>query len=359
MKSIKKILNFNSSTEYQITTRHHVIFWSIYFIFNTLRWGSYYQDYLYSLKANIIGFPIHMTLCYFNIYYLMPRLVYKRKFVIYTFSILLSIFVMVFLKFNLTYFLISTNVWPEGPETSTFTFDYVTQMMLGELYVVSFVTAIKITIDWFQESKRATKLEKSQLESELRFLRAQISPHFFFNTLNNIYSLSIEKSNKAPETILKLSQLMRYMLYETKGRKQSLMKEILCIQDYLDLERIRYGNSVEINMNVSGKIEGKKIAPMLLLTFIENCFKHGADKSLDKVHINIDFNVINNFLYFKVTNTLPPKNTNEEKVFNNPGGIGITNVRKRLELGYSKDEYDLKTYESDDMYVVELKIKLK
>ncbi|UNY99212.1 sensor histidine kinase [Zhouia spongiae] len=358
MKPLDKLLKFNASNEYRITARHHVIFWAIYFLFNTIRWGSYYNDYWYSIKANLVGFPIHMTLCYFNIYFLMPKLIYKRKFVAYSAAILLSIFIMVLLKFNLTYFLISTNVWPEGPETTSFTFNYALQMMLGELYVVSFVTAIKITIDYFGESKRAAVLEKAQLESELRFLRAQISPHFFFNTLNNIYSLSIEKSNKAPETIMKLSQLMRYMLYETKGRKQSLKKEIMCIQDYLDLERIRYGDSVKIDMNITGDIEGKKIAPMLLLTFIENCFKHGADKSIDTVIINIDFSIVNDLLYFKVENTLPKKEI-IEKYLSKSGGIGINNVKKRLELGYSKDEYNLKTYETDNTFVVELKIKLK
>lgn len=289
----------------------------------------------------------------------MPKFIYKGRFVSYTLAILLSILFMVMVKFNLTYFLISTNVWPEGPETTTFTFNYALQMMLGEFYVVSFVTAIKITIDWFGESKRAAKLEKAQLESELRFLRAQISPHFFFNTLNNIYSLSIEKSNKAPETIMKLSQLMRYMLYETKGRKQSLKKEILCIQDYLDLERIRYGDSVKINMDISGDIEDKKIAPMLLLTFIENCFKHGADKSIQTVIINIDFSIVGDLLYFRVENTLPERDNIVKLPKDKSGGIGINNVKKRLELGYTKDEYDLKTFEANDMFVVELKIKLK
>lgn len=233
---LKRILNLNSSTDYKITLRHHVIFWIVYFVFNTLRWGSYYDDYLFSLKTNLLGFPIHILLSYFNIYYLMPKYVYKRKFWSFSVLILLALFVMLLVKYSLTYLLISHNVWPEGPEVTTqLTLNYAVTMMLGELYVISFATAIKVTIDWLRERKRLADLEKLQLETELRFLRTQISPHFFFNTLNNIYSLSIEKSDKAPQTILKLSELMRYLLYETKPRKQSIKKEIICLQNYLDL----------------------------------------------------------------------------------------------------------------------------
>ena len=143
---------------------------------------------------------------------------------------------MVFVKFNLTYYLVSENIWPEGPQViHDFTFSYAIDMMIGELYVITFVTAIKITMDWLKEQKRVADLEKIQSETELLFLRTQISPHFFFNTLNNIYSLSIEKSEKTPKIILKLSELLRYLLYETKAKRQSLEKEIICIQKLLRL----------------------------------------------------------------------------------------------------------------------------
>lgn len=151
--------------------------------------------------------------------------------------------------------------------------------MLGELYVISFVSAIKITLDWISTSKRAARLEKERLEAELRFLRSQISPHFFFNTLNNIYSLSLEQSKKTPETVLKLSELMRYLLYETKHKKQALDKELQCIKNYLDLERLRHGQRVNIDMNVKGNIKGRKVPSMLFIPFIENAFKHGTGKT--------------------------------------------------------------------------------
>lgn len=269
-----------------------------------------------------------------------------------------SIFLMVVVKFYLTYLLISHNVWPEGPvKTTSLSLNYMVVMMLGELYVISFVTAIWVTINWLYQSKKASDLQKLQLETELRFLRTQISPHFFFNTLNNIYSLSLKNSGKTSETILKLSGLMRYLLYDARESKQSLEKEILCIRHYLDLEKIRHNESLEVRFNVSGEANGKRIGPMLLMPFIENAFKHGANKNIGKVFIDIDLRIKNGFLYFKINNTLPKNNGTALKTV--PGGIGIENVKKRLELGYHKDEFTIKNYKTEKEYIVELELELK
>lgn len=358
-KKIQVGLNFNSGTGYKITIWHHVFFWLTYFLFNIARWGSYYDDYLLSLKGNLIGFPIHMILCYFTIYILLPRYIFGRQFLSFTAWLIFAIFLMVVIKFQLTRFLISSNVWPEGPQaTSQFSFNYALNMMLGELYVISFVTAIKITLDWLTASKRAAKLEKEQLKTELRFLRSQISPHFFFNTLNNIYSLSLEQSKKASETILKLSELMRYLLYETKENEQPLEKEISCIQNYLDLERIRYNEQVKITLEVTGNIRDKKIPPMLFIPFVENAFKHGAGKNIGNVIINIRIKAEEDFIILEVINTLPDSRTYTKKE-NGQGGIGIENVKKRLELGYRENEYQLDVDKDDTNFIVVLKLKLK
>ena len=299
-----------------------------------------------------------MTLSYLNIYVFMPKFVFKRKYLSYVGMLLLSLFVMLLVKFNLTYFLVSENVWPEGSEViSKLTLNYSIDMMIGELYVITFVTAIKITMDWLKEHKRLTDLEKLQLETELLFLRTQISPHFFFNTLNNIYSLSLENSNKTPKIILKLSELMRYLLYETKKNRQSLEKEILCIQNYLDLERIRFDEKLVVNMNIAGNIKNKKIAPILLLSFIENAFKHGANKNIGNIRIDIDFNIIEDFLYFSISNPNPAVSDFEQR-FKTPGGIGLKNAKKRLALGYKKEDYNLAIKDSNNLFVVELKIKV-
>ena len=348
----------NPLKKYGINYKHHIIFWVIYFAFNTLRWGSVHNDFIYSLQTNLLGFPIHMILAYFNVYFLMPKFVYTRKYVAYAFAVLASLFVMLLIKFNLTYYLVSTNVMPEFVEVvNTITLNYAIVTMLGELYVVSFFTAIKVTIDWLSEHSKLHDLEKRQLTTELRFLRSQVSPHFFFNTLNNIYALTLEKSDKAPEVILKLSELMRYLLYATKKPKQDLRSEIDCIQNYIDLERIRFDDSLNVDIGVSGDLENKKIAPMLLIPLVENCFKHGANKNIGEMLITIDIHVEDSFLYFKVSNPIPKKSA-KGKARSRSGGIGLSNVKKRLELGYDKNDYELDIFEKENKFHVDLKLKV-
>ena len=348
---------FSSGATYEIRTVHHVVFWLIYFTFNFLRWGSYYNDYLYSLKSNLLGFPIHITLTYFTVYFLIPKFIFKRKFITFILVLITSIFLMVVVKYLLTFFLISYDVWPEGPETHSLTLNYTVVMMLGELYVITFASSIKLTMDWLREIGHVAELEKEQLETELRFLRAQISPHFFFNTLNNIYSLSLEKSEQTPETIIKLSDLMRYVLYETKENEQSLQKEIVFIKNYLDLEKIRYSENLQLEFEVIGNPKGKKIAPMLLIHFIENAFKHGANKNIGAVKISIQLEIDEKFLCFRIRNTKPNKRAESPK--KKVGGIGLSNVEKRLKLRYAEDEYKLGIYETLDEFVVNLRLKLK
>ena len=150
----------NSGKLYRIQLQYHIIFWLTYFVFNTFRWGSYFNDYAYSLKTNLLGFPIHMALCYLNILILMPNLIYRKKYLLYVICILSAIFIMVVVKFQMTYLLITHDVWPEGPETiDKLTLNYTIDMMMGELYVMTFVTAIKITFDFLREQKRVTDLE--------------------------------------------------------------------------------------------------------------------------------------------------------------------------------------------------------
>lgn len=355
---VDSFLNKNSSKSFEINYKHHIIFWVIYFIFNSLRYSNIHQDFMLSLRMNLIGFPIHMAIAYFNVYYLMPKFVFKKKYISYTFLVIATLFLMLLVKYSLTYYFIGPNVWPEGPEElKGLTLNYATTMMVGELYVSSFVAAIKLTIDWLKEHSKLHELEKRQLSTELRFLRSQVSPHFFFNTLNNIYSLTLEKSDKAPEVILKLSELMRYLLYATKKNKQDLKSELDCIQNYLDLERLRFDESLNINISISGDLEGKRISPMLLIPVIENCFKHGASKNIGDMLIDIDVKVSEDLLHFKVSNTIPEQSA-DSLIPIRSGGIGLSNLKKRLELGYKKEDYHLSIYEKDNMFNVILKLKV-
>ncbi|WP_405382957.1 sensor histidine kinase [Maribacter sp. LLG6340-A2] len=356
-KRINDIIESKSSESYKIHYKYHIIFWSIYILFNTLRWGSLHNDYIYSIKTNLIGFPIHMALSYFNVYFLMPVFVFNKRYLEYTLAIFGSLVLMLIVKFNLTYYLIDTNVMPEASEVvNSITLNYAIVTMFGELYVVSFVTAIKITIDWLREHQKLHELETRQLTSELSFLRSQVSPHFFFNTLNNIYSLTLEKSNRAPEVVLKLSELMRYLLYAARKNKQDLQSEVELIQNYLDLEKIRFNDSLTINMNITGNLDNKRIAPMLLIPFVENSFKHGANKTIEPMTIDINIAVKENVLYFEMTNPIPK--TPATNRLNEEGGIGLQNVKKRLELGYRPDEYELDITTTNSIFKVFLKLNV-
>jgi len=225
------------------------------------------------------------------------------------------------------------------------------EVMIGTVYVIALVSAIKLAYDWISEKRKNDELQRIQLQTELDFLKTQIQPHFFFNTLNNLYALVIKQSPKAPDVVMKLSEIMQYVLYEVKEPQISLLKSINYLYSYLELEKLRYGDRVHSEISIEGDIDEVMVPPLIFLPFIENCFKHGGKETGD-IKVDINFAVRDNFLYFSVDNTL-----GEDKEFYTKHGIGIENVKRRLELLYGK-RYTLKTSASEDMFKVLLKIPL-
>jgi len=185
-------------------------------------------------------------------------------------------------------------------------------------------------------------------------LRAQLHPHFLFNTLNNIYSLVREKSDTAPKMLLQLSALLSYVLYECKADRVLLSKEIGIIKDYTALEKERYGERLDISMNFSGDIKDQMIVPMLFQPFIENAFKHGTSEQLGKVWMSIDLSVKKNQLYFKIINSCDEAH----QMSTNANGIGITNVKKRLEFLYP-NQHKLEYGFEKNVYIVSLILYLE
>ncbi len=252
---------------------------------------------------------------------------------------------------GLNYLLVTKEIWPEAEQAGRFLErNHIIAVVLGELYVLGFVTAIKLLIDWPIELKRNENLAKLQLKTELKFLRTQIQPHFFFNTLNNLYALTLKKSDDAPKLVIKLSNLMQYVLYEVNSSKAGLLQEIDHINDYIDIEHIRFKDRVESEMNITGDIEDTEVPPLLFLSFIENCFKHGLKKN-DKIKIIMNFEIVNdNYLEFKLVNNFNP-NANHE----NKDGIGIANAKRRLKLLFFNN-FILETKINGDTYNLFLKI---
>ncbi|MEM7549473.1 MAG: histidine kinase [Bacteroidota bacterium] len=331
---------------------HHVIFWLVYFTMNLFRWGYYYDDYWYSLKSNLVEFPIYIVLVYFNLYVLLKRYVPGK---IYTYISILFVCILAasLLKIILIYEFVTTEIFKESTLRleGLFNLKYVIAVFIGELYVVGVTMAIKLTIDWVRSEKKTRELEQRNLKTELSMLRAKMQPHFFFNTLNNLYSLTLDKSDQAPETVLKLSELMSYVVYEGKNSRVILIKEIEHIQNYLNLERLRYDDRLNVTFDINGEIAGKEIPPLILITFVENAFKHGSSDTLGKISIVILLKVKDGRVFFEVTNDFRPK-----AAMKNPKkGVGIENTRRRLDLLYG-DAYSLDTQQKDGKFSVKLSI---
>ncbi len=339
-------------SEFRIPIRYHLLFWLLYFVFNFFRFATINNDYWYSLKSNLIEFPLNIVITYFTIYYLIPKYILKKKYLQFFLLFIFSLALFYLTRTGLNYILVTENIWPEAQgNQEPFTVIHIVELVIGAIYVIALVSAIKLTYDWVNEKKRNDDLQRMQLETELNFLKSQIQPHFFFNTLNNLYALVIKQSPNAPNVVMKLSEIMQYVLYEVKEPKISLMKSINYLYSYLELEKLRYGDRVKSEISIDGSIDDIEIPPLLFLPFIENCFKHGT-KHHEDIKVRIDFVVKDNFLYFTVANNFVKQVENTAK-----HGIGLKNVERRLQLLYGSG-YSLKTRSKGNEYIVNLKLPL-
>ena len=334
----------------------HLFFWVLYFTLNVLRWGLFYENFTYSVESNLVEFPIHLVLVYFNLFYLLPRF-FPEKLGVYMFLLLLAISLAALARMLTTYYIISIDLWTDfnNQTLETIDFNHFIAMFVGEIYVVGFTMAIKMAMDYLGSLKKAQALEHKRLETELSFLKSQIQPHFFFNTLNNLYSLTLVKSDKAPETVLKLSELMSYVIYQGKDQSVSLYQEINQINNYLDLEILRYGERLKSSIEITGNLDEQYIPPLVLLPFIENSFKHGNTES-NQFPIKIGIFVCEKILTFRVENECKLPAFVDQKHKANEG-IGLKNLKRRLDLLFH-DQYNLEIDENEKTYKTKLTIPL-
>jgi len=218
------------------------------------------------------------------------------------------------------------------------------------LLLVVIGLSIRTTEQWFLEDKKNKLISAEQLKTELAFLKNQISPHFFFNTLNNIYSLTETEPEKAKEITYKLSKLMRYLLYESdKNRNVSLEMEISFLRNYIDLMKSRLSGEVKVSTDFESDYDKVLIPPLLFITFVENAFKHGISMNTDSF-VDISLKNVAGKIVFSIKNSIP-ENENHEK---GKGGLGLTNIKRRLELLFDEDVYSLKIVRLKDVYSVDL-----
>lgn len=278
--------------------------------------------------------------------------VLKSKYIKYTISLIISLGVVYLLKTGLTYFLISKNIWPEANrDYSPFDINHILAVCIGELYVLAVASSIYLMLTWLKERDLNKAIIENQNKIKLKYLKNQIQPHFFFNTLNNLYALSLESSNKVPNVIIKLSQLMEYVLYDIQDSKfVPLLKEIDYIQNYIEIEKLRFQN-VEVQINVESNIENIKVPPLLFISLIENAFKHGGIKNED-LKIKINLRVLNSKLEFEVINNFVFSPQEKSKK-----GIGLVNTKKRLKLIY-KNNFSIQQKIKLHFYIIKIQIPL-
>ena len=295
---------------------YHFLFWVIYFIVNAYLWQTFYITYNENTLYGITHLPVKIIAVYMN-FFLLTQFFFRKKYIAFFSLFLVNLVLAGYLQ---TY--ISTG--------GNFTYESLTQFSLPVCSVVLLSSVLVIIHQFFIQLRESKQLEIEKIKTELSFLKAQFQPHFLFNTLNNIYSLTIDNSQLAGKSILQLSGLLRYVLYESDTEKVDLQKEINYLRDYIELERLRFASRMEISFNISGNITDKKIAPILLIPFLENAFKHASNKLNEKIWITVDLIVKEKNLSFTVENSVYPEG--KTQMHSDHSGIGLENVKRRLAL---------------------------
>ncbi len=327
----------------------HILFWIVYYVWSSYVSASFDYNYLRAFISEAVTLPLKIAVTYFVLYYLLPRYVLPKKYkqLVLLFSILVVISGFIFRVLQGE--IILPLYYPERPFTPWDAGRFMWAVF--EIFSIAAIAlSIKLFMLKFESMQREKDLEKEKLQTELSFLKAQINPHFLFNTLNNIYGLSLKNSSKTSDSILKLSELLRFILHDGSLSEIKIEEEIKIINDYIELEKLRYGDRLKIIFEQEIDDENRKIAPLLLLSFVENSFKHGASESRFDSFIKIFLILKNGYLSFSVHNT---KEGNEY----NDNGIGLKNIRRQLELIYG-DKHTVELKNSHDLFEANLSINL-
>ncbi len=349
---------FGFFEKYQSTRRRimwHILFWACYIAMYTVIYGSFEDAYGAEFYWMMAYLPLKMLVTYFTLYYVIPNYFLQKKYVTATILTTLAIIIAAFCQRILDYYVFYPMYGYDWMSGGVFNAPKSFKIALGIYPVVALASFIKITKHFYREESKSQELKQQKLEAELNFLKGQIHPHFLFNTLNNLYALTLKKSDNSPEVVLKLSELLSFMLYECNSRTVPLSKELNLIENYIALEKIRYDDRLTTTYTIEGDVSKSQIPPMLLLPFVENAFKHGTSDSLDEVWVEINVEVRNQILRLSVKNSNGHDESRAEMEYQK--GIGLKNVNRRLELLYN-GYYDLKVTDNGSSYSVSLELQL-
>lgn len=336
----------------------HLLFWLAIWLYPALIYGSAEGNFRTELTWGGLYMPVKMAATYFTLYLLIPRYFVKRRIVRFCVYLVLTLLAAALLQWVLDFSLYTPLMNVDMAGVSLFQPAKILKIVLGIYPVVALAAFIKVGKHWYEQDRESRELQKDKLEAELKFLKAQIHPHFLFNTLNNLYALTLKRSERASEVVLKLSDLLNYMLYECDQPKVPLAKELDLLENYIALEKIRYGDRLRVRYSVAGETAGREIPPMLLLPFVENAFKHGVSEQLEEAWVRIAIDVENAALRLSVENSKnPAAGGDPQDALGYKEGIGLTNVKRRLQLLYG-EAYRLRLKEGEDSYSVELSLQL-
>lgn len=327
----------------------HMVFWII--LWNYFAWGNGFvlltptQAYLVSLglitSAILVVYPL--------LYFLIPEFLVKRKFLLFFLGYVILITAAAILR-NYMQQLTGLTLTPVGFVSK------IGNNVLPYTYICCLAASVKLLRHAFFQAENAEAAVKDKTLAELELLKTQIHPHFLFNTLNSLYSHTRQNSDKSPEIILTLSDLLRFMIYESQAEFIPLTQEIQLIKNYVELEKFRLGDEMDISLSFSGDLEGKLIRPLLLLPLLENCFKHGSGDELDQKWISLDLNVEKDIMHFNLANSRNPSTAK----WNVPGeakGLSLQNVRRRIELYYpGKHTFMIK--DDGEIFLIKLELSL-
>ena len=331
----------------------HIGFWVLVWLFYSYFFSFNSNNKMYILWFSSILIPITIANTYFSIYYLIPKYLIPKKyghFVIYSIYTLIGSAYLISMAMFFGYIFMSELEFKKMPPLSR----SLPFILMSIYLVVTIVSAFKLLMHNYTSLDKHKTLENKFLqtqlklkEEELKYLKMQIHPHFLFNTLNTLYGLALKKADETPEMILKLSNLLDYILYQTEKPQVALLEELNHIKDYVSLEKMRFHDTLLINVDTDSVDKNYQIAPMLLIPFVENSFKHG--NAVDgKLLITIKASTKENELEFSVKNSIQFSQ-------NKTKGIGLNNIKKRLEMLYP-DQYSLKIHHTKNEFITCLKL---
>ena len=334
----------------------HLSFWCVHASFFIYQVLSHQRgaDINWTTVVRVVGVQVGfaMIIGYLNYFFFLPAFLRDKKLGRYLLQFVLTFAVLISLRVALGRYVVDGFTGSNG---FMYTTRYVIQVVTTNLFIVIFLGMIRFAVDWFEFEARQKNVENERLTAELNFLKAQINPHFLFNTLNNLYYLAYTQSSKTTEVIAKLSQMMRYMIYDSNHPLVPLSKEIEYMENYISLERLRLNEEIPIGFRIEGGNPGDYlIAPLIFITFLENAFKHGVSNNHPKAWVDVSITLNGSECVYRVENSKKPfaKTEAEQK-----SGIGLQNVKRRLALSYP-GKHSLTVKDEDDRYAVQLKIQL-